>query len=67
MKYSELLQKINVLDIETKYHRIKKIHEVWPKSLSVHNFTESFALCLNITSVSQSVYLKFYLILINNG
>ena len=39
---------MNVLDIEAKYLRSEKIHEAWPKSLSVGNFTKSFVLHVSI-------------------
>ena len=48
MKYSEVLQKINVQNIEANYQRIEKIHKVWPKPLSVGNFTKSFILHVSI-------------------
>ena len=66
IKYSEVLQKVNVLAREAKYHEIEKIQKVWPKSLSVCNFRKSFT-CFNTTSVLQRVHPKFHLILINNG
>ena len=48
MKNSEVFWKINVLDIEAKYHRSDKIQKVSKKSLSVCLLTKSFALLVSI-------------------
>ena len=53
MKYSEVLQKINILDVEAKYRRIEKIYKVKPKSLLVCNFTKSFVLHVSIFDINQ--------------
>ena len=46
--------KLNVLDIEAKYHRSEKIHKVWTKSLSVCTLTKSFASLVSMLLPFQS-------------